>query len=289
MSYIDIKTETSEFKIELNDHPFTKKWIEYIRLIDFPSFVSKQWNTFQVSKQQPVTENDYYKKLEYVLKYCHENVTGYDFSRSIQALQEFKTTIAQSHLNIIHRDFTSIEMIYHLTINKYNNTDKEMIQAINTLVHQLEVCYTSGTDRRAFYPIEICTIVFRDANNLVDPTHIFNHSIHDSFDHTTEDINYNVWLNEDILGKDLIRCFLDDDDPSSNDITGNMFMTPSLMIDVNGMFCDILLSKEFNEWHQKKVPNKKLNRWPIGNVDLTKYSLPLNYGEKVNEYRIYND
>lgn len=287
MSYIDIKTETSEFRIDLNNHPFTKKWINYMNNIHFPNFVSNQWGFYQSFKECPVIENKFYVQLDHALNYCNTNIAGYDFSDSLQALREFKIKPLQSHLNIIHRTFTSLE---HLCYSKnFNSNMVEMIQAINTLTHLLEVSYTLNNDRRARYPAEICTIVFRDANNLVDPTEIFNHIIYDTFDHTAENINYNVWLNEDILGKDLIRCFLDDDDPTCSDITGNMFMTPSLMIDINDTFYEILLSREFNEWHRNKAPYKKLNRWPIGNVDLTKYSLPLTYGELVNEYKIYND
>ena len=92
------------------------------------------------------------------------------------------------------------------------------------------------------------------------------------------------FVNEDILGKDLIRCFLDGDDPNNKDITGNTFFTPGIMIDVDNVYHNILISEEFNEWHSKLCPNKTLNRWPIGNIDLSNTTLPTKISDEVLEY-----
>ena len=131
-------------------------------------------------------------------------------------------------------------------------------------------------------------VVFTNANSKqgdYDTSIWTEHQIRNcNFDHTIEDTNHNVWLNEDILGKDLIRCFLDGDNPNNKDITGNTFLTPSLLIDVDKVYHNVLTSKEFNEWHSKLCPNKTLNRWPIGNIDLSNTTLPTKISDEVLEY-----
>ena len=64
----------------------------------------------------------------------------------------------------------------------------------------------------------------------------------------------------------------------------NTFFTPGIMIDVDNVYHNILISEEFNEWHSKLCPNKTLNRWPIGNIDLSNTTLPTKISDEVLEY-----
>lgn len=290
MAQISLKTESTEVVIDVANTEFMQTWLDYMNSLTMPSFSCSRWFYYwkEISDKGVPASIDL---LEDALLYCSKYITNYDWSNSLQALENFKQEPSQSHMNIIHRDFTS--QILQKNIEKYLDNDLLSVKVhnINAAVHQLEVYKTWNLlPIREKFPGKIFAITFTDANNMegVDFSP-FKHKLTNlSFDHKKENTDYNVWLNEDILGKDLIRCFLDGDDPNNSDITGNTFMTPNLMIDVKKTNHEILQSPEFNEWHAAVCPDKNLNRWPVGNIDLTSYNLPEKDFEDVLEYKIYD-
>jgi hypothetical protein len=88
--------------------------------------------------------------------------------------------------------------------------------------------------------------------------------IKDSFDFLTEEYHYDVWLNEDIQGKDHIKAWLDHDDLTQSDIWGNSFLTPNIMFDPELCYSTTLDNEEFRK--EYIASNKTLNRWPLGNI-----------------------
>lgn len=283
-----IKTESTEFLINVADTPFMDWWLAYIDNITWPNFNCTRWFYYR----KDISDKGVSKSvnlLEDALSYCSEHITDYDWSNSLQALENYKKEPSQLHLNILHRDFTS--QILQKNINKYADSDllSAKVHNINTAVHRLEVYKTWNLlPLREKFPGKMFSIAFTDANNMegVDFSPFKYKITNEVFDHKKENTDYNVWLNEDILGKDLIRCFLDGDDPNNLDITGNTFLTPNLIIDVDKTNHKILQSPEFNEWHTAMCPNKTLNRWPVGNIDMTAYDMPTNNFEKVLEYKV---
>lgn len=282
-----IKTTETELKINMLDTNFVTKWKEYMNRIDQPSFNMNQWH-FQGWKEESDRIKDNIKLIEDALQYCDKNIDTFNFAQSKKSLKRFKKNACQHHLNLIHRQFTTQTIDNHLTDDD-GLLLNQRVHDINTGVHKLEVFRTHpNLPLRQKYKGKVIAIVFTNANTKQGDydTSIWteNQIRNCNFDHTKEDTNHNVWLNEDILGKDLIRCFLDGDDPNNKDITGNTFFTPSIMIDVNKVYHNVLMSKEFNEWHNRLCPNKNLNRWPIGNIDIGNTVLPTKISDKVLEY-----
>jgi hypothetical protein len=169
----------------------------------------------------------------------------------------------------------------------YTQELDRQVHIINSAVHELESFYTyQQLETRQKFNGQVQQILFTDAGNMEGKDFsMWNTNITEPFDHTTQETNYDVWLNEDILGKDLVRCFLDNDDPNNPDITGNLFLTPSLYVDIDRMYDKVLNSIEFNEWHQRLCPNKTLDRYPIGNV-IERNGVQVNLNEPVKEYSI---
>ena len=282
-----IKTTETEFKIDMLDTPFVSNWKEYMNRINQPSFNMHQWY-FQGWKEDSNRIKANIKLIEDALQYCDKNIDTFNFAQSKKSLKRFKKNASQHYLNLIHRQFTTQTIDNHLTDDD-GLLLNQRVHDINTGVHKLEVfCTHLNLPLRQKYKGKVIAIVFTNANTKqgdYDTSIWTENQIHNcNFDHTKEDTNHNVWLNEDILGKDLIRCFLDGDYPNNKDITGNTFFTPGIMIDVDNVYHNILISEEFNEWHSKLCPNKTLNRWPIGNIDLSNTTLPTKISDEVLEY-----
>ena len=100
-----IKTESTEFLINVADTPFMDWWLAYIDNITWPNFNCTRWFYYLPENSSKVSA--YLDLLEDALLYCSTHITNYDWSNSLQALENYKKEPSQLHLNILHRDFTS--------------------------------------------------------------------------------------------------------------------------------------------------------------------------------------
>lgn len=282
---IDIQTKDSTFSIEIANTDFASRWVEYAQSLTKDNFyLSGQWNMTD-PQASARSAKKYTKELRDAISYCAEHITDYDFSNALDALEQFQKDHNQKHCNLIHRTFTFMTLKGHLKKFYTPELDRQ-VHIINSAVHQLEAAVAyQNIERRQKFNGKVLQVMFTDAGRMEGADFsMWNTPIRETFDHRLEDTDYSVWLNEDILGKDLVRCFLDEDDPNNPDITGNLFLTPSLYIDIDRQYHAILSSKEFNEWHARTCPDKLLNRWPIGNV--TTSNLPTEY-QPVTGYTVY--
>ena len=273
---INISTNTHSFTIDIAPTEFAQKWAVYAQgLTKDNFFLSGMWK-MMLERQSDTNIDKYTRNLREAILYCQQNILDYDFEPALAALDQFIDDNSQQHCNFIHRTFTFMTLKGHLKKFYTPELDRQ-VHVINSAVHELESAAAyQQIQRRQQFNGRVLQVMFTDASRMEGADFsMWNTPITETFDHRTEDTNYNVWLNEDILGKDLVRCFLDEDDPNNPDITGNLFLTPSLYIDVDNVYHEILTSKEFNEWHSRTCPNKMLNRWPIGTVHNT--DLPTHY------------
>lgn len=267
MQRIEIETTEQKFTIDVANTDFARRWFNYAQSLSKNNFyLSGQW-LMLLGRQSDKNIDLYTQELRSAIDYCAEHIKDYDFSATVSALEQFAQDQQQKHCNLIHRTFTTMTLGGHLKKYYTPELDKQ-VHIINSAVHKLESAAAYQTlEHRKRFNGRVLQIMFTDANRMegVDFS-MWNTPIEETFDHTIENTDYNVWLNEDILGKDLIRCFLDDDDPNNPDITGNLFLTPSLYVDIDRQYHAILSSPEFNRWHASRCPGRPLNRWPIGNI-----------------------
>lgn len=288
---IDITTTSTRFAVDIVDSIFTRKWVTYMKNISQhrghrhkvlgKNFKIVSWSpqqpNIQVTRQKIVETID---KLETALNYCQDKITVYDWTLAFDTLARVKfrwrskVDIRQTDLNILHRCFTAQVLAGNQKLGDDPVLEKR-VHDINETVHQLETFVSwNSLALREKYKCVCYDVRYTDANfNSLDQSLFFHRIREDIFDHRAQKTDYNVWLAPDILGKDLICCYLDEDDPSNVDITGNHFMTPNIMIDPERHYNKILRSTEFNQWHSKHCPDKMFNRFPIGNVDLNKYPI----------------
>lgn len=175
--------------------------------------------------------------------------------------KENSPQVSQRYLNEIHRTFTRMmnnqNVLGHLEI--YDEITQRFIHNLNDAVHRLESrsAFKNSLRRKMFsdpmlqiivpnsFPIEKEWIKFKFDPNI------------DLYDHT-------VWLNEDILGKDMIRAWLDEDLIHYDDITGNLFQTSSILLDPFKNIKKIIDLPEWKEYYS--CTYKTLDRFPIGNI-----------------------
>ena len=267
MPSVHIRAGAYHVEFELAGAPGARRWFDYARAV-----VNSGTNTYWLT---PVWEENATKPEEYSLErvqvlcdelrsYTHRlRNTGYDFAECNAAIDRLAVAPTQADCNITHRTFTTLVM------DGWSTGEPEIeraIHGINGATHRLEVSFPQ--QRREQFNGRVFQVLFTDADtrNNVDFS-IWNTRLDgDFYDHRAHSTDYDVWMNDDILGKDLPRCFLDADDPHERDITGNRFLTPSLYFDLDRHYHHVAQSTEFNQWLDTTGCTKTLDRWPLGTI-----------------------
>jgi len=278
-----------DFCIDLLDTPFVDRWKSYMQdlSVQLPNI---NWafrlGNCMVSSLQAVSFSGYLEKLRSFSKWLVKLRDAFEFLHC-HCLGNYEKELAdlafliknpkelrQSHLNIWHRHFTTqATEWYSKRMVAPEGLSQETFDAIHTLnqyVHDLEiltyihlknidvikgkiVSYINCTDSREF---EISHSLFNETNTIyTDPF---------EFDPSTDSYRHTVWLNEDIKGKDQFKAWLEEDDLTASDCTGNLFLTPNLVLDPDYVFATIIENPSWQEQHAKS--GKSLNRWPVGDI-----------------------
>lgn len=288
MDQVEFVLENEQsIRFELADNAFARRWLSYFKEIlnnnQNWKFTSINWNGYTPSKNpsEPlefleklkesfVFLNDRYSlRLEESIRLLDETISN--ASTALSKNQYIK--VSQEPLNRWHRNFTSLMLNQLFNDIKIDLNDPQVfhhVHSLNEYVHRLEtVCSYPYLSRRIqFAGRPVFYSYFTNANDPGASEDLWNIGsakwVKERFDPLVDNVNYNVWLNEDILGKDLVRCWLDFDNQHSPDITGNLFLTPGLIFDPHYNYRDLLTSAEWIENY--KQTHKTLDRFPIGNI-----------------------
>ena len=261
--------------IVLNDTPFVSNWKQYLvqlsERLPMLEFSILPFSAQEVEIKDPIPSlKNLYKAFSYISNNIDINYT--DVLGVIEHNIKNPAHLTQLDLNNWHRNFAWLVKTYqNKTIGNYEELFKN-IHEINRNVHNLEdFIYYKNKDKIKTNIKQVGKLICTNAdypNHLEDLDRIFGHNqvgINDTFDPYTENYDYSVWLNEDIQGKDQIKSWAEDDDMTASDCTGNLFMTPNLILDPRKHYKTVLDSEDFKTAYQKT--NKPLNRWPIGNLE----------------------
>lgn len=298
-----LKTLANEevvISIDLLDNQFVKEWKKYLRTV--MSRVSKWHAVVCANNRRYKTDADILENLTKLKESYSFFITHYmgDFSAEIieiDKLIETPSNITQDHLNRWHRHFTGLEMKYcqsdyRTTTNADPELVKEAIHNVNRYVHVSEGATYYKTPRRIALGETIqYAIQFTNANHYGDDKDnvwaIVAPLSDGIYDWRTDAGDYTVWMNEDILGKDQMKAWLDHDPLSYYDVTGNLFMTPSIMLDPNKMFYKVLIDKEFQE--ESIASGKTVDRPPLGNIVNINIDWESILGASVTRIKLDND
>jgi hypothetical protein len=284
-TYIDNETNLEKLiLIDLNETQFVKYWIEY--LLRLSAKVPKvDWYSAILNSTRyegrPANENvpplidllltfTYFQRINIMEKFD-------DIVNELKSLLVNPSLVEQTHLNKWHRIFTRLEHKYlKLEAPMDHHIDKkefwQRVQDINTFTHKLET-YTYPREERRNPYLGQCqfSIQFTNANNLnyiragvFDEQNIERIPKDFIFDIKTDNFDYDVWLHEDITGKDQMKAWLDRDDLTEFDITGNILITPSITLDPYKIYPGILSTEEFQR--DSIASNKPVNRYPLGTI-----------------------
>ncbi len=184
--------------------------------------------------------------------------------------------LSQDHLNVWHRHFTTLEMrnsAYQLyNGNEDNKKHYFYIHEINRIVHILEfITYPKLPRIMKYYDKQFC-IQFTNANDNArikndDCAKVWKYCTDLStgiFDFETNNYDYDVWLQADIVGKDHVKAWVEQDDLTQSDITGNHFITPSCMLDIHKIIKRVYDDKDFRK--ESKASGKTVDRLPLGTI-----------------------
>lgn len=288
-TYITPNSLERQVRIDLADYPFVHRWKNYFQ------------NIFQrvpnLSFYFSGILYNCYKPIDVCVPLILDKLKGNfsyfqdlgleDFSDEIYELNFLiKNTIAlnQMHLNKWHRHFTRLEMT-HLKVAASELPDGveydimwRHVQDINMYTHKLEPQTYSGLlRRRPYHNMEQVSIQHTNAHNIQFAPMIHSEEniewIDDcTFDFQTQDYNFSVWLHEEITGKDQFKTWLDHDDLTQYDCTGNRIMTPSIVLDPNMIYASVINTEQFRK--ESIASGKSLNRYPLGNlVDAETFNL----------------
>lgn len=283
--YVDVGKKIVEIKIELLSNSFVEKWKDCFKRAYkvAPSLawrINNHGNTIGDPPEIPYHKKNVIKEnLENLLvsfEYLHEQGVA-DYGKEIQRLQfllhEDCTELDQNDLNIWHRHFTGLAIKFQIEQDKkpilWNR-----IHDINKYVHQCEFfTYPKIGKRLKFGDSKMFAISNYNANHDVNNDLVKVNKVCCSygrfsssniFDCFTQSSDYTVWLHEDILGKDQIKTWLDDDDLTEYDCTGNTILTTNITIDPTKFYHRVISDSEFRI--ASKESGKFVNRPPLGNV-----------------------
>jgi hypothetical protein len=272
-----VNGENQQIQVELLDTPFVNKWKDYLirTAARLPNIV---WNfsSHGMAKQYISDPIPMLNELHTSFKFLQQHLL-LDFSKEIADLVhllEVPTDLKQTHLNTWHRHFTTIATEYYsgrmqIPVDVDKNEMFNMFHALNQNVHDLEFMTYPNLSRRVAIGDKLQYSAFcADARALDGSDALWvsggAENITDTFDPTVDEYHYDVWINEDIQGKDHMKAWLDEDDLSMDDVWGNSFMTPNVQFDPNMIYASVLDDPEFVKAY--KASGKKLNRWPLGKI-----------------------
>jgi prepilin-type processing-associated H-X9-DG protein len=269
--------EEKQICVELLDHPFVQKWQDYlIRTANRLPNILWQFNLHGMSRLDDLDPMPHLRELHTSFNFL-QTTLNLDYSAEIATLEHLlavPTDLTQQHLNTWHRHFTTVATEYYsgrMRIPESVDRDKMFysFHALNQNVHDLEFMTYSKLSRRIPMGDKLQYSAYcADARSLDGSNALWldghAENFTDSFDPAVEEYHYDVWLNEDIQGKDHMKAWLDEDDLTQGDVWGNSFMTPNVLFDPEMTYAAVLDNPEFIADY--RASGKPLNRWPLGRV-----------------------
>jgi hypothetical protein len=161
---------------------------------------------------------------------------------------------------------------------------------INTGVHNLEKFMMSDNKRLSLKNLASRASLYFDAYTVSDSSSILErtaaqHILPEDEQYFSDDPEFDVWVGKDILGKDYMTAFLDNDDPREWDITHLLYYTGRIEIDISEYrFIDRIHSPEFSQWLSRYGVDydPRMAGIPLGKVVSGKEFIPILATAKVH-------
>lgn len=247
-------------ELELCDNSYIEKW--------YSKFVANyNMHAIGTNEIMCMEHNKDYKKNTDMLNQLHENL---DKCKNYGLPINFILTptleeCSQSFLNILHRFFTESKKLVVENCWKNWQEISLVLDDINEICHQLEYYYTTPVKEKYQQELrlfdEICILP-----NQVTLDDWLVLSVDERKYHSKQ--HYDVILGPQVLGKTLLKSYIDDDNPNHWDTSGHHWNASSLTIlPYQRQREKIYESKNFRKWLKKhNYKNDALYDFPLGNV-----------------------
>ena len=277
MTSIDIITPPGTIHIELLDNPFVKKWTEHFSnmLEKFEvNYGAETQPVFNPSKtnQEILTDLENLRNTIIKLQDMGTNFPCNPWKVTYEKIF-IDHDVGQQILNEIHRYFTTGERTYtgwdrnigkhglthwsddfesEFTINKNNKNEfYKQLLLINDYVHELDQSLMT-TRKLIDRDKQIVNLQFKFTGG------IFADIREEDYMYASDNEEYDVWVGNDILGKDYIEAFYDHDDPSQWDVTCINGHTGRVNINVASQWFE---KESIDNSLQKLVKKKHFQDW----------------------------
>jgi hypothetical protein len=256
-----IDYQKSSVIIELIDNPLVNNWVKNFRPDeDWKSWRKLQCAIFKEGKDKcRIALIDAIKNFNSIL----------DFKFPFEVADD--TEFTRQDLNTIHRYFTTGTSFCSWTLDseKIIRPDSPLFgvfevcaKRINEEVHYLENYYNTPGKEQA---INVDILSFRLENQ--EHLDYFQHAPGD-WRYLDYNLEYNVFMNYAICGKDYFQAYIDNDDPRKWDITAQFSSYfNNFYIDINGERNKVMASPQFKLWLDNAcMYNSAWQFMPIGKV-----------------------
>lgn len=253
-----IDAEIHDVQIEPIDHPAVRSWIE--SFVNQP--ITYQGHIQDLLQIHPWNLPVMTQCLDMLRQRTQELATlGYTFSETIP----MNTRHLNRHFtNLCHRWFTETQRLVSLRSSKNErHCATNLLSDINHSVHVLER-YLPAARNTGLKQLEEIHIEFdSECNQWQNP--LWWEILEEWQDlHTSADQHFDVILTSEILGKTLLRSYLDDDEPDHWDTSGHRHSLGGLQIQLGPWRKHIYESVDFRNW-VGNMENPRFD-YPIGNV-----------------------
>lgn len=261
------KDVSFDLEIKPFDHPAVEDWIG--------NFVGKptsyhanlqDWNLIRA--WQPASINRYLDHLRDSLGQLAN--FGMQFQEKIPSSS---LHLNRYFLNQCHRFFTerqkdvNDDLFQHLSIRygrDYKQTVNGVLSEINRLVHDLEL-FMPPARSAGFKSFEEVHIEYDSIQNQWNNSQWWTMKPAWRSLHTKVDQHFDVILTSEILGKTVLKSYLDDDNPHHWDTSGHYYSLGGLQIQFVPGRRKVYQSQDFQDWFGHPTDGLQCD-YPIGNV-----------------------
>jgi hypothetical protein len=223
------------------DNPAVQSWMDHFLTDDMHSrgFLATEWQSYDLHSD----------RVDALLHQARDMVTrladhGYTYTGPFP---ESSTSINRFFTNDLHRFFTHSQRVVHdMTVEQRDlqNLLTDYLMKVNDCVHAIERYLTPAVPKWPLIDINIYQCFTYDAPGwwrMAKEWRQYHSAQH-----------HDVILGPEILGKTVLKSFIDGDNPNDWDTTGHFTNHGSMVIQIGSTTRqDLYNSVEFNQWLEK--------------------------------------
>lgn len=264
---VEFQHGTFDLEIQPLAHPAVESWME--NFVGRPTryYANLQdWN--MVLAWDPARMDDCLADLQ--LSLDRLQTFGIKF---LDEVPKSSRHLNRHFLNICHRFFTERQKAVndgrfsHLSMSHgpdYESVVNRVLSDINQSIHELEL-YMPPARNPGLKSFEEIHVEYDSVNNQWENSQWWSLDEQWRSFHTSADQHVDVILTSEILGKTVLKSYLDDDDPHHWDTSGHYDSLGGLQIQLGPKRRHVYQSQDFKYWYGRPTDNV-LYDYPIGNV-----------------------